>query len=192
VASSRTGKRTRGPNQGTPWKRRPEEGLSVLRLPVDVTDSVQRHRVEAMFSVTYSMKRALQRDARERCRAYKAAHHERRRDPAALRARLGLSREALERAAYEHLNAALPYAVSGRQDVRSESTVHSARDGSFVAEKGPTLDLVAVARRTVGWASFRTLNETGMRPTTSERVRTRANLYRDWVERASTQLRDSS
>ena len=95
-------------------------------------------------------------------------------------------------ASRERLFGTLPYAVSGRQDVRSESTVHSARDGWFVAEKGPTPDLVAVARRIVGWASFPTLNETGSRPTTSERVRTRANLYRDWVERASTQLRDSS
>lgn len=103
MASSRIGTRTRGPNRGT---RRPEDELSVLRLALDVTDPVQRRRVEAMFSATYSIKRALQRDARARCRAYETAHHERRLDPRTLRKRLGLSREALERSAYNHLDAA--------------------------------------------------------------------------------------
>ncbi|HYG66020.1 MAG TPA: hypothetical protein VD838_00125, partial [Anaeromyxobacteraceae bacterium] len=89
--------------------------------------------------------------------------------------------------------ATLPYAFHGRQDVRSESTVHSARDGWSVAEKGPTPDLVVVARRIVGTASYPTLNERGGlgRHTTSERVRTRTNLYRIPVD-YSTELRDSS
>ena len=106
VASSGNGKRTRGPHQGTPWVRTPEHGLSVLRLAVDVTDPVQRHRVEAMFSAAFSIRRALQHDARARCRAYRAAHHERKRDGRAVRERLGLSRSALEHAAYDHLDAA--------------------------------------------------------------------------------------
>lgn len=42
------------------------------------------------------------------------------------------------------LFATLPYALNGRQDVRSESTVHSARDGWSAAEKGPSPDLVVV------------------------------------------------
>ena len=78
----------------------------MLRLALDTTDPVQRRRIEAMFSATYNLRRALQRDARARCRAYDSARHERDRDPAAARDRLGLSREALERAAYGHLDAA--------------------------------------------------------------------------------------
>src|SRR6185503_12420871 len=90
----------------TPWSRTPEEGLSVLRLALDATDPVQRRRIEAMFSAGYSIRRAVQGDARDRSRAYRAAHHERARDAAAARERLGLSRTALEHAAYEHLDAA--------------------------------------------------------------------------------------
>ena len=99
-------KRTRGPNKQTPWARKPEDGVSVLRLALDTGDPIQRRRIEAMFAAGYQVRRALQRDARDRCRAYDAARHERERDPAATRARLGLSREALEHAAYDHLDAA--------------------------------------------------------------------------------------
>src|SRR5262245_46605302 len=100
-----SGKRTRGPNKQAPWIRRPEDGVSVLRLALDSHDPVQRARVEAMFRDAYAVRRALQRDAGQRARAYGAARHERARDPAALRKRLGLSRTALEHRAYEHLNA---------------------------------------------------------------------------------------
>jgi hypothetical protein len=78
----------------------------VIRLALDVHDPQQRARVEAMFETAYRVKRALQRDARDRCRAYWAAPHERAADPAATRARLGLSRDALEDAAFAHLDAA--------------------------------------------------------------------------------------
>jgi hypothetical protein len=101
-----SGKRTRGPNQQTPWARRPEDGLSVLRLALDTGDPVQRARVEAMFQNAYTVRRAVQRDARQRTRAYWAATHERASDPAKVRERLGLSRTALEHAAYEHVDAA--------------------------------------------------------------------------------------
>ena len=101
-----SGKRTRGPNQQTPWARTPEDGLSVLRLSLDTHDPRQRARLEAMFRSAYTVRRAVQRDARDRARAYRAATHERARDPAKARARLGLSREALEHAAYAHLDAA--------------------------------------------------------------------------------------
>lgn len=51
-----------------------------------------------------SIKRAVQRDARSRVDAYWAAFHEREEQGAkAVRQRLGLSREALERCAYKHL-----------------------------------------------------------------------------------------
>jgi hypothetical protein len=86
--------------------RDPEDGVSVLRLAIDTTDLVQRRLLEGMFSATFSVRRAVQRDARDRTRAYRAAWRERRKDPAAVRARVGLSREALERAAYAHVHAA--------------------------------------------------------------------------------------
>jgi hypothetical protein len=87
----------------------------------------------------------------------------------------------------------LPYALNGRQDVRSESTVHSARDGWFVAGKGPTPDLVVVARRTVGTASYPTLDERGSLGclTTPDRMRMRTNLVGSSVV-YSTELRNSS
>jgi hypothetical protein len=99
-------KRTRGPNRREPWARRPEDGLSVLRLALDVHDPVQRRRLERMFQQAYRVRRALQRLARNRVRAYWAATHARARDAAAIRARLGLTREAFERAAYACLDAA--------------------------------------------------------------------------------------
>jgi hypothetical protein len=91
VASTKEGKRTRGPNKQRPWARSPEDGLSVLRLALDMSDPASRRRVEDMFSAAFSICRAVQRDARSRARAYRAAHHERARDPAATRERLGLS-----------------------------------------------------------------------------------------------------
>jgi hypothetical protein len=99
-------KRTRGPNKKAPWRRRPEDGVSILRLALDTSDPVERQRLEALFRGGYQVKRALQRDARDRVDAYWAAHRERARDPAATRERLGLSRKALEYRAYEHIQAA--------------------------------------------------------------------------------------
>ncbi|MFO0585240.1 MAG: zinc ribbon domain-containing protein [Anaeromyxobacter sp.] len=99
-------KRTRGPNKHEPWARRAEDDVSVLRLALDVRDPVQRRRLERMFADAYRVRRALQRAARSRVRAYWAARHERARDAAAARVRLGLSREALEHAAYAFLDAA--------------------------------------------------------------------------------------
>lgn len=86
--------------------RRPEDGLAVLRLPLDTSDPVQRDRIETMFSVVYNVQRAVQREACDRTRAYWAAPHERARDASAVRVRLGLSKEGLEYAAYAHLDAA--------------------------------------------------------------------------------------
>ena len=106
MASTGTGKRRRGPNKSTPWVRRAEDGLAVLRLALDTTDPVQRARIETMFSAAFSLRRALQRDARDRARAYWAAPHERTRDASVVRDRVGLSRKALEHAAYAHLDAA--------------------------------------------------------------------------------------
>src|SRR5512133_2105830 len=99
----------RGPNKQTPWSRSRDAGdehVSVLRLALDTRDPAQRARLEAMFSAAFSLRRAVQHDARNRSRAYGAASHERERDAAATRDRLGLSRTALEHAAYAHLDAA--------------------------------------------------------------------------------------
>src|SRR6266545_7822204 len=59
-----------------------------------------------MYRNAYEVRRAVQRDARDRVKMLWAAGHERARDPAATRARLGLSRTALEHAAYAHVDAA--------------------------------------------------------------------------------------
>jgi hypothetical protein len=77
-----------------------------LRLPLDTHDPVHRARIEAMYGAAYQIRRAVQRDARDRARAYWAASDQRSRDPGAVRDRLGLSRTALERAAYAHLDGA--------------------------------------------------------------------------------------
>ncbi|HEY5946302.1 MAG TPA: hypothetical protein VIV40_12455 [Kofleriaceae bacterium] len=106
MASTNAIKRTRGPNKQTPWSRTAEHGLSVLRLALDTSDPVQRRRIEDMFSAAFSIRRALQGDARNRTRAFWAARHERERDPAAVRARVGLSRHSLEDAAYAHVDGA--------------------------------------------------------------------------------------
>ena len=95
-------KRTRGPNQNTPWSRNPDDGMSVVRLALDTGDPVQRRRLESMFWTGYQVRRALQRQARGACRAYWAAPHERAAGAAAVRERLGLSRTAFEHAAYAH------------------------------------------------------------------------------------------
>ncbi len=106
MASTGIPTRKRGPNKATPWVRRPEDGLAVLRLALDTCDPLQRDRIETTFSAAYNLYRAVQRDARDRTRAYWAAPRERARDASAVRERLGLSKKGLEYAAYAHLDAA--------------------------------------------------------------------------------------
>jgi hypothetical protein len=89
-----------------PWKRDIDGEVAVLRLALDVSDPQQRARLESMFAAAFSLRRALQSDARARVSAYRAAVHERARDVAAVRDRLGLSRDALEDAASAHLDGA--------------------------------------------------------------------------------------
>ncbi|WP_241266201.1 transposase [Streptomyces boncukensis] len=73
-------------------------------LPLAVTDPADISRLDGLYSAMWSLKRAVQRDARAKVDAYWAAYHERNEQGAkAVRQRLGLSREALERSAYEHL-----------------------------------------------------------------------------------------
>ena len=79
--------------------------VSVIRLELDVSDIGVRWRLGRQWEAVFRLRRALQRDAADRCRAYWAAHHERRRDPKALRERLGLSRKGIEAAAKSHIEA---------------------------------------------------------------------------------------
>ncbi|MCJ1677809.1 hypothetical protein MTF65_10735 [Streptomyces sp. APSN-46.1] len=94
----------RGKNKAPKWKK-PDDGMvSVMVLPLAVTDPVDIARLEKLFSAMWSIKRAVQRDARAKVDAYWSAFHERDEHGAkAVRLRLGLSREALERSAYKHL-----------------------------------------------------------------------------------------
>jgi hypothetical protein len=79
--------------------------VSVIRLELDAGDGSTRGRLQRQWSAVFRLRRALQRDAASRCRAYWAAHHERAADPAMLRERLGLSRKAIEAAAKAHIEA---------------------------------------------------------------------------------------
>ncbi|WP_460494103.1 hypothetical protein [Dactylosporangium cerinum] len=66
-----------------------------------------RRHLERVFAAAFSVRRAVQRDARARVDAFWAAHRERATvGPAAVRDRLGLTLSGLEHAAYRHLDAA--------------------------------------------------------------------------------------
>ncbi|WP_317187538.1 zinc ribbon domain-containing protein [Mycobacterium avium] len=82
-----------------------EGPVAVIRLELDVSDHRMRRRLERQWEAVFRLRRALQRDAAARCRAYWAAYHERADDPKALRARLGLSRKGIEAAAKAHIEA---------------------------------------------------------------------------------------
>jgi hypothetical protein len=79
--------------------------VSVIRLELDASDDRMRRRLERQWEAVFRLRRALQRDAADRCRAYWAAHRERAADPKGLRARLGLTREGIEAAAKGHIEA---------------------------------------------------------------------------------------
>jgi hypothetical protein len=79
-------------------------------------------------------------------------------------------------AALPVIRGALSSSYVGWQDTLSESTDLSAREGSSFAWWTSTPDPVAVARRTVGWAPYPTLDEIGLAPTTPERARRRADM----------------
>jgi hypothetical protein len=79
--------------------------VAVIRLELDVSGPVVRRRAEAQWVAVFRLRRALQRGAAARCRAYWSAHHERAADPKGLRERLGLSRKGIEAAAKSHIEA---------------------------------------------------------------------------------------
>lgn len=77
----------------------------MIRLELDASDERVRQRMERQWAAVFRLRRALQRAARSRCRAYWAAHCERAADPKALRERFGLSRKGFEAAAKKHIEA---------------------------------------------------------------------------------------
>ena len=109
---SAAAKATRGPNKTAAWRRDPEQGMSVIRLALDTSDPMMRHRVEVVFQCCFEIRRAVQQDARSRVDAYWSAPHERAVSPQDTRVRLGLDRTGLERAAWRHLDAA-PHLARG-------------------------------------------------------------------------------
>ncbi|WP_239516525.1 MULTISPECIES: transposase [unclassified Streptomyces] len=94
----------RGKNKAPKWTK-PDDGIvSVMVLPLAVTDPAELARLDGLYGAMWSIKRAVQRDARAKVDAYWAAYREREEQGAkAVRQRLGLSRESLERCAYTHL-----------------------------------------------------------------------------------------
>ena len=104
LMSDPTPPRRRGPNRGSPWQRDPDEPVAVIRLALDLSDPHQRRRLEQLYQAVFSLRRALQRQAGRRCRAYWAAGRERAgKGGAQVRRRLGLSRAGFEQAAYSHM-----------------------------------------------------------------------------------------
>ncbi|TDC86841.1 transposase [Actinomadura sp. 7K507] len=100
------GRRFRGRNKAPAWRRPADGPVTVVRLRL-VPDPAARHRLEQLFEAAWSLKRALRRDGRARALAYRAGHRPRSTPQEAKqwRVRLGLSRDALERAGYRHLDA---------------------------------------------------------------------------------------
>ena len=94
-------------------------------------------------------------------------------------------------AALPVIRGALSSSYVGWQDTLSESTDLSAREGSSFAWWTSTPDPVVVARRTVGWAPYPTLDEIGVRRTTPDRAHERADMSGRYdLERSY--LRDTS
>ena len=107
-------RRTRGPNRGRAWSRAVDADgdVSVIRLPLDTSDPVQRRRVERLFVDCHQLRRTLQRQARTRVDAYWSDRTNRKADPKAARERYGLTRKRFEAAAKQHLDAA-PHLAGG-------------------------------------------------------------------------------
>ncbi|MCX5297669.1 transposase [Streptomyces sp. NBC_00193] len=94
----------RGKNKVPKWVK-PESGqVSVMVLPLAVTNPGDLARLEKLFGAMWSIKRAVQRDARASVDAFWCAKRERDGHGAkVVRQRVGLAREMLERCAYKHL-----------------------------------------------------------------------------------------
>ena len=95
--------RRRGKSKGPNFKC--EGPVAVIRLELDVSDPGIRWRLERQWAAVFRLRRALQRDAAARCRAFWAARRERAANPKAARERLGLSRKGVEATAKRHIEA---------------------------------------------------------------------------------------
>ncbi|MDT7768312.1 MAG: putative transposase [Mycobacterium sp.] len=71
--------RRRGKSKGPNFKH--DGPVSVIRLELDASDPMVRRRLQRQWDAVFRLRRALQHDAADRCRAYWAARHERQRDP---------------------------------------------------------------------------------------------------------------
>jgi hypothetical protein len=103
VTSGDVVRRRRGKSKATNFRH--DGPVSVIPLELDVNDPMVRRRVEREWAAVFRLRRALQRDAQHRCRAYRGASCERAADPKGLRDRLGLSRKGIEAAAKGHIEA---------------------------------------------------------------------------------------
>ncbi|WP_326779411.1 transposase [Streptomyces sp. NBC_01445] len=106
MQAAQTQRKFRGKNKAPKWKKPDDGHVSVMVLPLAITDPADLARIKRLFGSMWSIKRAVQRDARAKVDAYWTAFHEREEHGAkVVRQRLGLNREALERCAYKHLDA---------------------------------------------------------------------------------------
>ncbi|MGI5133310.1 zinc ribbon domain-containing protein [Streptomyces sp. CA-106110] len=96
-------RRFRGKNKGKRWTRGEGTGLAVIRLPLEVRGLEGQLRVEQLYWAMWSVKRALQRDARAAVDAYWAGDVRRDVDAKGWRVELGLSRAGMERRGYRHM-----------------------------------------------------------------------------------------
>jgi hypothetical protein len=88
-ASDASVRKFRGKNKGKRWIRGDDTELAVIRLPLDVSRLDSRRRVEQLYSAMWSVKLALQRDARAAVDAYWAGDVRRQDDAKAWRVELG-------------------------------------------------------------------------------------------------------
>ena len=79
--------------------------VAVIRLELDASDDRMRRRLQRLWEAVFRRRRALRRDAADRCRAYWAAPRERSAEPKGLRERVGLTRKGIETAAKGHIEA---------------------------------------------------------------------------------------
>ncbi|MGW1044629.1 zinc ribbon domain-containing protein [Streptomyces sp. NPDC002547] len=96
-------RRLRGKNKGERWKRGEDTKLAVIRLPLGVHRLEDLQQVKNLYWAMWSVKRALQRDARAAVDAYWAGDARREVDAKAWLHVLGLSREGMERRSYRHM-----------------------------------------------------------------------------------------
>jgi hypothetical protein len=95
--------RRRGKNKLPAWRMPKDQATSTFVVTLDSSDAHTRKRLCSLYFTMFNLRRALQRDARELCRAYWTRKEER--DTAGWKAvaeDLGLTRKGFEQLAREH------------------------------------------------------------------------------------------